>query len=96
MCAIAPGSFLTPLTSSRFRSESLLEDILFPRRLGNPDEYASLVEAIVRNPYMNAEVIRLDAGAWLTSQWDRDPCSNRRTVLNRVERKNKWENSMAR
>lgn len=66
VCGIAPGSFLTPLTSSRFVQNLLLEDILFPRRLGNPDEYASLVEAIVRNPYMNAEVIRLDAGARLS------------------------------
>jgi 3-hydroxyacyl-CoA dehydrogenase / 3-hydroxy-2-methylbutyryl-CoA dehydrogenase len=66
VCAIAPGSFLTPLTSSPFVQNLLLEDILFPRRLGNPDEYASLVEAIVRNPYMNAEVIRLDGGARLS------------------------------
>ena len=66
VCAIAPGSFLMPLTSSRFVQNLLLEDILFPRRLGYPDEYAGLVEAIVRNPYMNAEgVIRLDAGARL-------------------------------
>jgi NAD(P)-dependent dehydrogenase (short-subunit alcohol dehydrogenase family) len=65
VCAIAPGSFLTPLTSSRFVQKLLLEDILFPTRLGYPDEYASLVEAIIRNPYMNAEVIRLDGGARL-------------------------------
>ena len=34
-------------------------------RLGRPEEYAMLVEAIVRNPYLNAEVIRLDAGTRL-------------------------------
>jgi NAD(P)-dependent dehydrogenase (short-subunit alcohol dehydrogenase family) len=66
VCAIAPGSFLTPLTSSRFVQQLLLEDILFPRRLGYPDEYSSLVEVIIRNPYLNAEVIRLDGGARLS------------------------------
>jgi NAD(P)-dependent dehydrogenase (short-subunit alcohol dehydrogenase family) len=65
VCAIAPGSFLTPLTSSKFVQKLLLEDILFPRRLGRPEEYASLVETIVRNPYLNGEVIRLDGGARL-------------------------------
>jgi len=43
----------------------LIEDILFPKRLGRPNEYALLVEAIVRNPYLNGEVIRLDAGTRL-------------------------------
>ncbi len=67
VCAIAPGSFLTPLTSSSFVQKLLREDILFPRRLGHPDEYARLVEAIVRNPYLNGEVIRLDGGARLST-----------------------------
>lgn len=62
VCAIAPGSFHTPLTSSRFVRDLLVEDILFPKRLGRPAEYAGLVEAIVRNPYPNGEVIRLDGG----------------------------------
>ncbi len=66
VCAIAPGSFLTPLTSSRHVQELLLEDILFPKRLGRPEEYASLVEVIARNPYLNGEVIRLDGGARLS------------------------------
>jgi len=43
----------------------LVEDVLFPKRLGRPEEYAHLVEAIVRNPYLNGEVIRLDAGTRL-------------------------------
>ena len=66
VCAIAPGPFHTPLTRSRFVQKLLREDILFPRRLGHPDEYARLVEAIVRNPYLNGEVIRLDGGARLS------------------------------
>jgi hypothetical protein len=37
----------------------------FPKRLGRPEEYAHLVEAIVRNAYLNGEVIRLDAATRL-------------------------------
>lgn len=66
VCTIAPGSFLTPLISSRYVQKLLLEDILFPQRLGHPDEYAGLVEAIIRNSYLNGEVIRLDGGARLS------------------------------
>ena len=32
----------------------------FPSRLGHPDEYAMMVEAIVANPMLNGETIRLD------------------------------------
>jgi 3-hydroxyacyl-CoA dehydrogenase / 3-hydroxy-2-methylbutyryl-CoA dehydrogenase len=32
----------------------------FPSRLGKPSEYAALVKAIVENPMLNGEVIRLD------------------------------------
>jgi NAD(P)-dependent dehydrogenase (short-subunit alcohol dehydrogenase family) len=34
--------------------------VLFPHRLGNPDELASMVVELVTNSYMNAEVIRVD------------------------------------
>ena len=44
----------------------LVRDVAFPQRLGRPDEYASLVELIVTNPYLNGEVIRLDGGARLS------------------------------
>ena len=46
----------------------LLGDVVFPKRLGRPDEYALLVEAIIRNPYLNGEVIRLDAATRLSSE----------------------------
>jgi hypothetical protein len=36
--------------------------VLFPKRLGNAAEYASLAVELLRNDYMNAESIRLDAG----------------------------------
>lgn len=65
VCAIAPGGFLTPRVASPHIQQLLLEDVLFPKRLGHPDEYAHLVEAIIRNPYLNGEVIRLDAGTRL-------------------------------
>jgi NAD(P)-dependent dehydrogenase (short-subunit alcohol dehydrogenase family) len=64
VCAIAPGTIATRAalsTSDKFR-ESLLRNVAFPRRMGDPDEFALLVETIARNPYLNGENIRLDAG----------------------------------
>ena len=36
--------------------------MLFPKRLGDPARYGQLVVEMARNPYLNAEVIRLDGG----------------------------------
>ena len=66
VCAIAPGAVATPRVSSPAVQELLVRDVLFPVRLGHADEYAALVEAIVVNPYLNGEVIRLDGGARLS------------------------------
>jgi NAD(P)-dependent dehydrogenase (short-subunit alcohol dehydrogenase family) len=42
-------------------TKSILEaQVPHPPRLGRPEEYAQLVEAIVANPLLNGEVIRLD------------------------------------
>lgn len=59
---IAPGLFLTPLLASlpQKAQDSLGAQVPFPNRLGHPDEYARLVEAIVTNPMLNGETIRLD------------------------------------
>ena len=59
---IAPGTFDTPLLAGLPEKvrDSLAAGIPFPRRLGRPAEYAQLVESIVRNPYLNGEIIRLD------------------------------------
>lgn len=59
---IAPGLFLTPLlaTLPQEAQDSLGAQVPFPNRLGDPDEYAQLVEAIVTNPMLNGETIRLD------------------------------------
>lgn len=60
---IAPGLFLTPLLANlpQEAQDSLAAAIPFPRRLGDADEFASLALHIVDNPYLNGEVIRLDA-----------------------------------
>lgn len=61
-CTFVLGLFKTPLLASlpeQVQAE-LAKDIPFPQRLGDPDEYAHLVQAIIENPMMNGEVIRLD------------------------------------
>lgn len=68
VCAIAPGAIATPRISSPKVQELLVKDVLFPKRLGRPEEYARLVLAIIENPYLNGEVIRLDGGARLSSE----------------------------
>jgi len=59
---IAPGLFDTPLMASLPEAAriSLGQQVPFPSRLGNPAEYAQLAQAIVENPMLNGEVIRLD------------------------------------
>ncbi|TRD23026.1 SDR family NAD(P)-dependent oxidoreductase [Palleronia caenipelagi] len=61
MC-IAPGLFLTPMLKGLPQEvqDSLGAQVPFPPRLGRPEEYAQLVESILRNPMLNGEVIRLD------------------------------------
>lgn len=60
--AIAPGLFLTPLLQ-KLPDEvqtTLGASIPFPKRLGQPPEYAELVLHCIQNAYLNGEVIRLD------------------------------------
>lgn len=63
--AVAPGIMDTPLLAGAPEElkESLAALQVFPRRLGTPEDFAHLVQAIVENPLLNGEVIRLDAGA---------------------------------
>jgi 3-hydroxyacyl-CoA dehydrogenase / 3-hydroxy-2-methylbutyryl-CoA dehydrogenase len=65
VCTVAPGAFLTPRLSSPAVQELLVRDVAFPKRVGDPDEFASMVEQIVTNPYVNGEVVRIDGGARL-------------------------------
>jgi NAD(P)-dependent dehydrogenase (short-subunit alcohol dehydrogenase family) len=62
VCAIAPGTMGTPvMLGVRDQiKEQLVEGIVFPKRMGRPEEFALLVEAIARNPYLNGENVRLD------------------------------------
>ena len=62
MCAIAPGTMGTPIMLSvpEQLQEQLVTSIIFPKRMGRPEEFALLVESIARNPYLNGENIRLD------------------------------------
>lgn len=62
ICTIAPGMFKTALTSMMPKSmiESLTSQIQFPKRFGIVKEFAFLCEHIVKNQYLNGEVIRLD------------------------------------
>ncbi|CAM3756561.1 MULTISPECIES: 3-hydroxyacyl-CoA dehydrogenase [Tsukamurella] len=59
---IAPGLFKTPLlgTLPEEAQRSLGAQVPHPSRLGDPSEYAQLVEAIITNPMLNGETIRLD------------------------------------
>lgn len=62
VCAIAPGTMGTPIMLSvpEQMQQKLTESIIFPKRMGRPEEFALLVESIARNPYLNGENIRLD------------------------------------
>ena len=59
---IAPGIFLTPMVEGfpQHVQDALGAQVPHPSRLGRPTEYAQLVEAIIGNPMLNGEVIRLD------------------------------------
>ncbi len=62
VCTIAPGLFATPLMNELPEAvqASLAASIPFPKRLGQPEEFASLAAHIVSNGHLNGEVIRLD------------------------------------
>lgn len=60
--SIAPGTMRTPIME--FLGEEKLANfaaaVPFPKRLGAPDEYASLAQHLLENPYINGEVVRID------------------------------------
>ncbi len=59
---IAPGIFDTPMLGAlpEDKRAALAADVVFPKRLGSPDEYGAMVSAVVANGYLNGETIRLD------------------------------------
>jgi NAD(P)-dependent dehydrogenase (short-subunit alcohol dehydrogenase family) len=62
VCTIAPGLFATPLMKELPDEvqQSLAASIPFPKRLGQPEEFAALALHIASNGHLNGEVIRLD------------------------------------
>jgi NAD(P)-dependent dehydrogenase (short-subunit alcohol dehydrogenase family) len=66
---ILPGLIDTPIygegEGSEAFKEKLARDVLFPKRLGRAPEFATLALELLTNSYMNAEIIRIDAGARL-------------------------------
>jgi NAD(P)-dependent dehydrogenase (short-subunit alcohol dehydrogenase family) len=66
---ILPGLIDTPIYGEGEGSEAfkakLARDVLFPKRLGYAPEFATLAVELLANSYMNAETIRIDAGARL-------------------------------
>ena len=63
---VAPGLIDTPIYGQGENSElfkaNLQKGVLFPQRLGYPEELASMVVECITNSYMNAETIRVDGG----------------------------------
>lgn len=61
---IAPGIIDTPLLAGlpEPARDSLGQQVLFPKRLGQPDEYAELAYLLLTHDYMNAETVRMDGG----------------------------------
>lgn len=63
---IAPGLIDTPIygegEGSEAFKENLGKNVLFPKRLGTADEFATMAVELLTNSYMNAETVRLDGG----------------------------------
>ncbi len=63
---MAPGLIDTPIYGEgrgiRGVQGQARESVLFPHRLGKPEELASMVLELLTNSYMNAEVVRVDGG----------------------------------
>jgi NAD(P)-dependent dehydrogenase (short-subunit alcohol dehydrogenase family) len=61
---ILPGVFKTPMVAMMPPNvqDALAAQVPFPKRLGQPEEYARLACFMVENNYLNAESVRLDGG----------------------------------
>lgn len=65
--SIMPGIFATPpMLAVQDRAPAIFEGLAasvpFPKRLGKPEEFGSLVLELVRNSYFNGQALRLDGG----------------------------------
>jgi NAD(P)-dependent dehydrogenase (short-subunit alcohol dehydrogenase family) len=63
---ILPGLIDTPIYGAGPEADAFKErlgvGVLFPKRLGRPEEFASMAVELLRNSYMNGECVRVDAG----------------------------------
>ncbi len=63
---ICPGIIDTPIYGFSENAEvfkaRLVAPVVFPKRLGRPEEFGHLVRLLIENDYMNAEVVRFDGG----------------------------------
>jgi 3-hydroxyacyl-CoA dehydrogenase / 3-hydroxy-2-methylbutyryl-CoA dehydrogenase len=62
--AIAPGLIETPLLGALPAEvlDALAKSVLYPKRLGKPEEIAQLAMCMIENDYINGECIRIDGG----------------------------------
>lgn len=67
---IAPGLFKTPIADHIPQEviDGMLDGRMFPNRFGDPSEFGRLAVDIIRNPMLNGEIIRLDAGVRLQAR----------------------------
>jgi NAD(P)-dependent dehydrogenase (short-subunit alcohol dehydrogenase family) len=67
---IAPGMFETPMMAGMPQEvqDSLTRQVPFPSRFGKPTEFAQLCRAIIENPMLNGEVIRLDGAVRMAAK----------------------------
>ncbi len=67
---VCPGVFHTPMVDAHVTDavlDGLLQNAAWPKRGGQPAEFADFVLAVLRNPMMNGETIRLDGGLRMPS-----------------------------
>jgi len=61
VAGIAPGLFLTPIYDKKPEMIDIMsKDLVFPKRFGKPEEFASLFLEMVRNPMINGDTFKLD------------------------------------
>merc|ERR1711998_471598 len=66
---ICPGTMLTPMMqmASEKVKASLLADVVSPKRMGDPAEFAHTAKFLIENAYMNAQVVRVDGGVRMSN-----------------------------
>lgn len=62
--SLAPGLFESGMSAGMPAkvSEGIVNSLLFPRRMGQPEEFAALVQHVVENPYLNALTLDIQCG----------------------------------